>query len=81
MCRRVFAVSALAALAAPAAAQDWPGRVTLCFSVIPTEAEPLDFARDTLREAKRRDLVMCSTKRRSLHSASLQRGYDPRESG
>jgi hypothetical protein len=51
------------------------------FPVIPTEAEPLNFARGRLSEAKRRDPIMSLTKRRSLHSASLKRGYDPRESG
>jgi hypothetical protein len=40
-------------------------------SVIPTGAEPLDFARDRLREAQRRDLFCCfGDKRRSLDYAA-----------
>ena len=40
-------------------------------SVIPTGAEPLDFARDRLREAQRRDLFRCfGDKRRSLDYAA-----------
>jgi hypothetical protein len=40
-------------------------------SVIPTGAEPLDFARDRLREAQWRDLFCClDDKKRSLDYAA-----------
>jgi hypothetical protein len=44
--------------------------------LIPTEAEPLDFARDRLREAQRRDLFCClRDKRRSLDYAARLGGF------